>query len=145
MNRPHVTTWTPEPHGEFLFSPSYTPQLADTLDDILSFDSPPVRVNSDGTLTEVRDVYSPESFAADGADDETDILTPARLAGWEVLTGYSGQHGYNGPVMHPSEFIGEGLARAILSTPGVYAVASVDDVEDDGYPIGWVVLRKVES
>lgn len=42
--------------------------------------------------------------------------------GWELLTGFTGQYSYNGPAMHPSEYIGGGLARHILDTPGLYTV-----------------------
>jgi hypothetical protein len=135
-----MTTWTREPHAEFLFSPDYCPQLADSLDDILDFNNPPVRVHPDGTLT-TETLYAPESF--DMGEDDADVIGQARSAGWELVTGYSNQHGYSGPVMHTSEYIGGGMARAVLATPGVYAVATVDDANNDGYPIGWVLMRKV--
>lgn len=41
---------------------------------------------------------------------------------WSLLTGFTGQYGYHGPAMHPSEYIGGGLARHILDTPGLYTV-----------------------
>lgn len=111
-----------------------------TLDEILSLDSSPIRVNPDGTLT-TETLYAPDSF--DMGSDDADVIGQARSAGWELVTGYSNQQGYSGPVMHPSEYIGGNMARAILATPGVYAVASVDDA-DDGYPVGWVLMRKVD-
>lgn len=133
-----MTTWLPSTFGNFAFSDVETGRMQ-ALDDIMGLTDPPVRVNPDGTLTETDD-RAPESFASDGSDDETDIIEPAKRAGWDVLTGYSGQHTYNGPVMHASEYIGGGLARDILAEPGVYAVATVDDY--DGESFGWLVLRK---
>jgi hypothetical protein len=65
------------------------------------------------------DVYAPTLY-----DDELDSDR------WELLDGYSGQYGYSGPVMHPSEFIGGGMARDILATPGTYvAVAAYYSAE----------------
>lgn len=63
---------------------------------------------------------------------------------WTALTGHTGQYGYNGAVMHPSETLSGGLARRILSEPGTYVVTEVRDDDGqypDGDPIGWAVLR----
>jgi hypothetical protein len=79
------------------------------LSDLMEFDSP-VTVHEDGTVTTgPRDLYAPTLY-----DDALDS------DGWELLDGYSGQYGYGGPIMHPSEFIGGGMARDILSEPGTY-------------------------
>jgi len=63
------------------------------------------------------------------------------------LTGYTGQYGYHGAVMHASEYIGGGLADDILSTPGTYVVVvvNVEDDEADEFaePAGWAILRQV--
>lgn len=130
-----MTSWKQE--TPFLFR-SEGGNLSD-LDHILSLTFPPIRVNLDGTLT-TEDIYAPDSF--DMGTDDADVIGQARSAGWELVTGYSNQHGYSGPVMHTSEYIGASMVRAILATPAVYAVASVDDA-DDGYPVGWVLMRKV--
>ncbi len=134
-----MTIYIPSSDGTF-YDPTLDRIIPRTLDDILSFDSPPIRVSPDGILTTM-DSYAPDSF--DMGTDDADVIGQARSAGWELVTGYSRQEGYSGPVMHSSEYIGGGMARSILATPGVYAVASVDDVSDDGYPVGWVLMRKV--
>jgi hypothetical protein len=85
------------------------------LSHLMEFDSP-ITVHADGSITEgPRDLYAP-SLTDDYLDDDR----------WSLLDGYSGQHGYSGPVMHDSEFIGGGLARDILSEPGTY-VAIISD------------------
>jgi hypothetical protein len=80
---------------------------------------------------------------------------------WEAFSvGYTGQHGYNGAVMHASEYLGGRLAEDILESPGTYVVCAVevdcsdedetvcyDTVEDvrdygcDCAPAGWIVLK----
>lgn len=65
---------------------------------------------------------------------------------WEALTGYTGQYAYRGPVMHPSEFLGGGLARDVLESIGdtfvVTAVEVLPDGDDpDPFPAGWAILR----
>lgn len=74
--------------------------------------------------------------------------------GWELLSGFTGQYGYNGPVMHASEFIGGGLERHILETPGYWVATVVESDcqykepncnEDSGCncdPAGWAVAHK---
>lgn len=137
-----MTTWIPHTNWAYVFHNADTHRLQ-ALDDILSLDSPPIRVNPDGTLTEEM-IPAPDAF--DMGTDDADVIGQARSAGWELLTGYSGYiDGYTGPVMHTSETLsglGGDMARTILATPAVYAVASVDDA-DDGYPVGWVLMRKV--
>lgn len=89
-----------------------------------------------------RGIYAPEYY---------DDTTAAELtgAGWEALTGYTGQYGYSGPHMHASEFIGGRLARDILETPGAYVVVVVavmpDTEDDDPEPAGWAVLRQTRQ
>ena len=91
--------------------------------------------HGDGTVSDVAGVYAPEYDTEDGAD-------PADPAGWELLRGYTGQHGYSGPVMHASEYVGGALARDILDTPGTYAVVYVSDLADlDAGPYGWAVAH----
>jgi hypothetical protein len=131
-------TYVPTSDGTF-FDLSLDRIVSRTLNDIMCFDAPSIQVRADGTLTEQWVSNTPDALYGD--TDEA-LALEAGAAGWDLLTGYSNQQGYNGPVLHTSEVIGGGLARDILATPGIYAVASVDDVEDDGYPIGWVVLRK---
>lgn len=86
-------------------------------------------------------------------EDGTDYFEMSE--GWTLLQGYTGQYGYNGPVMHPSEFIGGRLARDILETPGYYVALVVNapcdydgttecDIETgcDCEPAGWAIAFK---
>jgi len=90
------------------------------LNDIMQFDLI-VRVAEDGTITEPRDIhiYAELDVMPNGEDDFS------ISEGWELLKGFTGQYGYNGPVMHPSEFIGGGLERHIRETPGYYVTLVV--------------------
>lgn len=107
-----------------------------SLNDRMEFDHV-VRVHSDETVTDEPGEFAPEFYPEGEYTDEAYVSQ-----GWELMRGYTGQYGYNGPCMHPSEFIGGGLARDILETPGVYvAVAWLDDEGGDC----WAVARKLES
>lgn len=118
-----------------------------TLNDRMDFDHV-IRVHADGTVTDERETYGPEnvlmnpdlSIDMDGAD------------GWSLMNGYSGQDRYSGPVMHESEYIGGGMERDILATPGLYVAVIVyadpdeDDDPADGNPIaGWTVAYREED
>ena len=64
-------------------------------------------------------------------------------AEWELLRGFTGQYGYNGPVMHSSEFIGGRLERYIRENAGYYVAVIIDgypdDDESESVPVGWAV------
>ena len=120
------------------------------LNDTMEFDHV-VMVAEDGTITEPRDihVYADLNVAKDGTD-EFDLSD-----GWELLKGFTGQYGYNGPVMHSSEYVGGGLERHIKETPGYYVSlvvnASCDyggttecnvDQGCDCEPAGWAIAYK---
>lgn len=98
-----------------------------------------ITVHDDGTFGDgPAGLYAPTVLdVGDGARPDDPV--------WELLTGYTGQHGYNGPVMHPSEYIGGRMARDILDTPGVYVAVVVyaDDEPDGPEPAGWAVARYV--
>jgi len=110
------------------------------LRDLADFDHPFV-VTKEGILEDAPEgVYAPSVYH----DDDEDVMIDGD--GWEALTGFTGQYGYNGAVMHASEFIGGGLAEAVLTTPGVYVAVVVnvlDDAEGESEPAGWAVLRQV--
>ena len=99
-----------------------------SLNDMMEFDHI-VRVNPDGTVedtdmpTGVIGAYFDLNVAPDGTDEFE------MSAGWELLQGFTGQYGYNGPVMHSSEYVGGGLERHILETPGYYVVLIVNALE----------------
>jgi hypothetical protein len=89
-----------------------------------------IRVNADGTITEDLDMSTMDrgsyfDLAVD--QDGTDIFDMS--AGWTLLSGFTGQYGYNGPVMHASEYVGGGLERHIRETPGYYVVLIVNALE----------------
>lgn len=99
---------------------------ADKLNDVMEFDHV-IRVNADGTID-----HDPQSWAPElrwESDSHVLECHPTYGPGWALLNGYSGQDGYRGPIMHASEFIGGGMARDILATPGLY-VALVCEVHD---------------
>ena len=106
------------------------------LNEIMEFDHI-IQVHKDGTITDSdMSVGSTEAYfdlrvMPDGEDDFY------MSTGWELLRGFTGQYSYNGPVMHPSEFIGGGLERHIRETPGYYVALVVEAVE----PHVWQVAR----
>lgn len=107
-----------------------------TLNDLMEFDHP-VYVNADGTVIDPHcPLYAPELFGV----NDSELQAQARSARWAgLLTGYTCQYGYSGPVMHPSEYVGGGLERDILANPGWYVVTAVADDDDDLKPYGWAI------
>jgi hypothetical protein len=64
------------------------------------------------------------------------------------MTGCTGQYGYNGPIMHESEYVGGGMERRILETPGYYVCCAVydqDDEDGDYEAFGWVCLYREDD
>ena len=105
-----------------------------------------IRSNGDGTFEDVSE-YAPEVylFETESGTWELEKL----YGGWQFLTGFSGQYGYDGPLMHASEYIGGGLAEHIAEVPGLY-VATVAyplplDEDGDHEPDSWVVLYREEE
>lgn len=135
---------------------SFEPKIftADELDTAIPLDSGFI-VNDDGTIEDSGN-FAPEVRGVNGPEDpEIFVLEP-----WEFFSrGYTGQHGYSGPEMHQSEFLGGSLARDILITPGEYALCPViydcdedfcGDLWEDGesscgdiHAESWVVLRRI--
>src|SRR5690242_8017377 len=108
-----------------------TTETPDTLNDRMEFDHV-IRVHEDGTVSDA-------GIPAPDLDGESDTVS----APWQLMTGYTGQHGYRGPIMHQSEFIGGRMARDILATPGLYvalvAETYPDDPDAERELIGWAV------
>lgn len=111
-----------------------------------------VEVHADGSVTDgPSGLYAPEVYVELDSDGQMISLDPNDIQvgrGWELLNGYSGQDRYRGPIMHDSEFIGGGMERDILATPGVYAAVTVIGLRPDGEQndddlVGWAVARKV--
>lgn len=104
----------------------------DTLNSLVEFDCP-FKVLGNGTIESANDYYAPEVY-----DDS--VESP-----WSLLSGYTGQYGYNGPTMHPSEYLGGRMAVDILGRPGIYVIVEMRDEDGsypDGDPIGWAVAYR---
>ncbi len=94
---------------------------------IAEFDHP-FTVTAAGALADApAGIYAPNVWH----DETTDIDMEGAEDKWEALTDYTGQHGYSGAVMHASEYLGGGIARDILDTPGVYVVVVVNVLPED--------------
>lgn len=148
------------------------PRMDQAITDLMEFDHV-VAVMPDGRVidTDERynliDVYAPEVLidydgpfteAQIGKSHDAAMVAYLRDQGWEVLTGYSGQYLYSGPVMHPSEFIGGRLEERIREESGFWVKLSVeihpgeDDPEHESNggsgeseAAGWIVARKIGS
>jgi hypothetical protein len=95
----------------------------------------PFAVLADGQIdTDVR-IHAPE-VADDGGDRL--FISPDN---WTALAGYTGQYGYNGPVMHSSEQFAGRLYTDVMAEPGIYVLTVVQGYDDDE-PSGWCVLRR---
>jgi hypothetical protein len=115
-----------------------------------------IRVNEDGTIESVPNIWAPEINIygdIDGqvdSDSEADMVADVAGQGWQLLTGFTGQYSYSGSIMHPSEFIGGGLEDFILETPGYYAAVVVDlqpydhDSSEESENVGWAVAYREE-
>lgn len=104
-----------------------------TLNDIMEFDHV-VRIESGNATDRMPDgeripLYAPECFHNGWGEGKH--IEPG--TGWTLLEGYTGQYGYRGPVMHASEYIGEGctLERDILAQDGFYVVIACEVLECD--------------
>jgi hypothetical protein len=103
----------------------------------------------DGTLTPAARTLVTTNHTA--PDVELDPSRDVTVSGkWSAITGMTGQHGYRGAVMHPSEFIGAGIAQVLAEdypAGTLFAVVEVRDEDGsfpDGDPIGWaIVYRKI--
>jgi hypothetical protein len=108
------------------------------LNTIMEFDHV-IYVDNDGTVSDgLPELYAPELYV----DEDGNDIFEAGDDGWTLMDGYSGQYGYSGPVMHPSEFIGGRLAEDILERPGWYVAIVAETLGDDETePAGWAVAR----
>ena len=108
--------------------------MMQSLDDLMEFDTV---VYSYGDGANAAKTWMATPYFEYESDDCYDIED-----GWELLKGLSGQHGYGGPAMHPSEYVGGGLARYILENPGYYVVLyELDDEEGDA----WFVAKRKDK
>lgn len=67
--------------------------------------------------------------------------------GWRVITGITGQYGYRGAVMHPSETMTDAqVIAAVRDREGSrFCIVEVQDEDGsypDGDPIGWAIAYR---
>jgi hypothetical protein len=113
------------------------------LNDVMALDVV-VEVLEDGTVVPHPEIYAPQ---LDGKTEELD------QEGWTLMNGYSGQHGYSGPIMHNSEFIGGRMEQDILEQPGYYVAVPAywytdedgNEYEDGGQIDMWAVAYKAKD
>lgn len=99
-----------------------------------------IRVHEDGTVSEPSGVWAPEVYDNGPADGPEDIQVDSPTGHvWTLLSGWSDQYCYRGPVMHPSEYVGGALAQHILDTPGFWVMTIVNSA--DGLTDGWVLAH----
>ena len=102
-------------------------------------------INVDGTVTEdgVHGLECLGYLITDMVDTPGEVIE-----GWEPIRGITGQYGYNGAVMHPSEYIGAGLCKSMAEDGGIFCIEYVQniDINDDTYEdnlVGWCLLKRV--
>lgn len=105
-----------------------------------------------GTFTDAPDnVYAPELYINTDEDgqisdtDDEDYASDARGQGWELMTGYTGQYGYHGFIMHPSELISPAMVTDILSQDGLYVVIAVETTDSADDPAGWAIAYRLSG
>jgi hypothetical protein len=121
----------------------------DTLNTLIDFDSPFTIDDSepanllryDAAAPSVPSVYLYVDADGNGVGEEEIDGT-----GWAPVSGFSGQYGYRGPVMHASEQLGGGMADWVIENPGTYVVVAVECLSEEGgdedlEPAGWMLLR----
>lgn len=114
---------------------------AQKLSDIMDFDQV-VQIMDDGFPFVRNDIWAPSLYQWEDGSWE---LEPSDK--WELISGFSGQHNYPGPIMHSSEYIGGYMERYIRENPGVYVSVvayPAEEFDEDGnetYPDGWAVAR----
>lgn len=130
--------------------------MTETLNSLMQFDHV-IRVHEDGRITDdvdtsKREHWAPEALMntdEDGSftsDAETDMITAARDAGWEIQTGWTGQYLSGGSaIMHDAEYIGGALEQHIRETPGVWVAVAVSTLDDDDAPCGWIIAHRDET
>ena len=105
-----------------------------------------IRVDVHGNVIDAdhnrREEWAPELEVNVDAEPRVVGIPVGQVEGWTLLTGWTGQHGYNGAVMHSSEYVGGALAEHVLSTPGLWVALAV---EHEGELSGWALAHLPES
>ncbi len=109
------------------------------LSNLMEFDHV-IAIGPDGEAYEGVSKHAPDCFNVDPYHTS--------IEGWELMTGYTNQHGYNGPWMHDSEQLSGRMADDVLDRPGyyvaVYASYPDEDEPESGqtYEEGWAIAYK---
>lgn len=111
------------------------------LDSLLS-ESNVIRVNEDGTVSDVEpNVYGPDVYVTYDDDGKEHVTCEGN---WDMERGWTQQYLYNGPMMHPSEYVGGKIADHILETPGLWCVVVPYDLDSGDLAEGWVLCHRPE-
>lgn len=112
------------------------------------------------TGAHVPGLYTPYAEADSAIDvDGCDVLLDGlsnNLADWDIITGYTQQHGYRGAIMHPSETADDDTIREWVREAGgdVFALVVVDfpcecpdpaaceEFGCDPEPAGWAIIYR---
>lgn len=100
-------------------------------------------LHDNGTITDARNMWAPTVTHS----DEHDIDIEGE--GWQAIVGLTGQYGYNGAVMHASEYVGVPVARLMhemtADEPIVFALVVVTDPhaeEGTDDAVGWAIMYR---
>jgi len=115
--------------------------------EINRFEPETVFTITDSGTADVVGVYAPE--VQNNPDGDISIGS----YGWEAITGMTGQYGYCGSMMHPSEFIGADMAERLTViadrgdgsvTQFAYVLVYSDEPNDDDEyePCGWTIVYR---
>jgi hypothetical protein len=124
--------------------------MKSTLEDLMVFGHI-VQSDGNGNVEDTDDAeYGPEVLYVELDDDGqmSEEPRPSEIGygDWVLLSGFTGQYGYHGAVMHDSEYVGGNLERHIRDTAGLFVAVLVDGElsEDSGesVPVGWAVAFK---
>ena len=119
----------------------------DNLNHVMEFDHVILVYASGYVETDVAACWAPELHPLHDdegshlAETDADLQDQARRQGWSLLTGWTGQHGYSGPCMHQSEYIGGRLADHILTTPGYWVAVVIENDPEDPAP-SWALAHR---
>jgi hypothetical protein len=124
---------------------TYYRQLAETIQK-MEFDHVFI-LHPDGTVTDappIRGYWAPE--VVNDPDGDVDMCGYHE---WSCITGMTGQYGYSGAVMHPSEYVGDGVARVMAEMSAELPIAfcltvvtDLDTREGDDNAVGWAICYR---
>lgn len=91
------------------------------------------------TLKRISHHYAPSVYN----DPDGDIIIDGGSE-WRAIVGKTGQYGYRGAVMHPSETADDAtIARWVREAGGtVFAIVEVVGDGDEWDPVGWAIVYR---